>query len=75
MKTVQELINELSQYPKDTKVYTDHVYINLSNEIVLKHVDTDEEKRKREEEIDRISRKWKEEFERGEDMPTFASRW
>ena len=75
MKTVQELINELSQYPKDTKVYTDHVYINLSNEIVLKHVTTDEEKRKRDEEIEQISRKWEEEFERSRDMPTFASRW
>lgn len=75
MKTVQELINELLKYPKDTKVYTDHIYINSSNEIVLNHVSTDEEKRKREEEIERISKKLEEEFERGSDMPTFASRW
>lgn len=70
--TVQELINELSKYPKDKKVYNDHIEESLSGEIVLAHRYTDEEKRKIAEEFERLERKWEEEMER--DMPTFASR-
>lgn len=73
--TVQELINELSKYPKDKKVYNDHIQETLSGEIVLVHRYTDEEERNIEEDIERIERKWEEEMERGRDMPTFASRW
>ena len=73
--TVQELINELSRYPKDKKVYTDHIEETLSGKIILTHRYTDEEKRKMEEEIERRGREWEEEMERGRDMPTFASRW
>ena len=57
--TVQELINEL----------------NFSGDVLLKHRDTDEEKRKKAEETERFNREWEEEMERGRDMPTFASRW
>ena len=73
--TVQELINELSKYPKDKKVYTDKIKENLRGEIVLIHENTYEEKRKQQEEIERRDREWEEEMERGRDMPTFASRW
>ena len=73
--TVQELINELSKYPKDKKVYTDKIRVNFRNEIVLIHEDTYEEKQKQQEEIERRDREWEEEMERGRDMPTFASRW
>lgn len=73
--TVQELIDELSKYPKDKKVYTDHIAENLSGEIILTHNYTDEEERKIAEEIERRSREWEDEIERGRDMPTFASRW
>lgn len=73
--TVQELINKLSKYPKDKKVYTDHIGENLSGEIVLTHMYTDEEERNMAEEIERRNREWEEEMERGRDMPTFASRW
>lgn len=75
MTTVQEMINELLKFPKDKKVYTNKIRENLRGEIVLMHEDTCEEKRKREEEIERINRKWEEEMEHDRDMPTFASRW
>ena len=75
MTTVQELINELSKYPKDKKVYNDHIEENLSGEIILTHKYTDEEERKIAEEFERLTRKWEDEMERGRDMPTFASRW
>lgn len=78
--TVQELINELSKYPKDKKVYTDwglanYIGENFSGDVILTHKDTEEEKRKKEEETERFNREWEEETERGRDMPTFASRW
>lgn len=73
--TVQELIHELSKYPKDKRVYNDHIQETLSGEIVLTHNYTDDEERNMAEAIERIERKWEEEMERGRDMPTFASRW
>lgn len=78
--TVQELINELSKYPKDKKVYTDwglanYIGENFSGDILLKHRDTEEEKRKTEELFEQMNRERCEESERGRDMPTFASRW
>lgn len=73
--TVQELINILSELPKDKKVFTDNIRVNLRGEIVLTHKDIHEEEQKREEEIARRDRKRQEEMERGRDMPTFASRW
>lgn len=73
--TVQELINELSKYPKDKKVYNDDIQETLSGEIVLVHRYTDEEERNITEAIERIEQRWEEEMERGRDMPTFASRW
>lgn len=73
--TVQELINELSKYPKDKKVYNDDIQETLSGEIVLVHKYTDEEERNITEAIERIEQRWEEEIENGRDMPTFASRW
>lgn len=73
--TVQELIHELSKYPKNKRVYNGHIEEALSGEIVLTHEYTDEEKRKIEEGIEQLERKWEEEMECGRDMPTFASRW
>ena len=78
--TVQELINELSKYPKDKKVYTalgliNYIGENFSGNLILSHKDTEEEKKEREEMIERRDREWEEEMERGRDMPTFASRW
>lgn len=73
--TVQELINELSKYPKDKKVYNDDIQETLSGEIVLFHRYTDEEERNITEAIERIEQRWEEEMESGRDMPTFASRW
>lgn len=73
--TVQELINELSKFPKDKVVYTDYIGENCMGEIMLKHKRTDEEQRKIDEDIERRNREWEKEFERGGDMPTFGSRW
>ena len=63
--TVQELINELSKYPKDKKVYTDwglanYVGENFSGDVLLKHRDTEEEK----EQYEQMKREWEEEKER-----------
>ena len=63
--TVQELINELSKYPKDKKVYTDwglanYIGENFSGDVLLKHRDTDEEK----ERIEQMKQEWEEEKER-----------
>jgi hypothetical protein len=43
VNTVEELINVLSKYPKDTKIYTNRVRINMKGEILLTHNTTDEE--------------------------------
>ena len=71
VNTVEELINALSKYPKDTKLYTNQICKNIKGEIALTHKTTDEE-------IEYIKHRQKEreeEAERGRDMPTFASRW
>jgi len=71
VNTVEELINALSKYPKDTKIYTNQICKNIKGEILLIHKATDEE-------IEHIMRREKEreeEAERSRDMPTFASRW
>ena len=74
--TVQELINELSKYPKDKNVYTDwglanYIGENSSGDILLKHKDTDEEKRNYEEQI----RQWEEEKERAMREPAPRGVW
>lgn len=66
---VQELINELSKYPKDKKVYTswgliNYIGKNVSGDIILTHKDTDEEKRKTAKMIEKMNRDWEEEMER-----------
>ena len=71
VNTVEELINALSKYPKDTKIYTNQICKNIKGEILLIHKTTDEE-------IEHIRHREKErekEAERGRDMPTFESRW
>ena len=71
VNTVEELINVLSKYPKDTKLYTNQVCKNIKGEILLIHNTTDEEI----EHIRRREKQREEEAERGRDMPTFGSRW
>lgn len=75
--TVQELINELSKYPKDKKVYVNvwglvnHIGENFNGDLILSHKDTDEEKRKYEEQI----RQWEEEKERAMREPAPRGVW
>lgn len=71
VNTVEELINALSKYPKDTKIYTNQICKNLKGEILLIHKATNEEI----EHIKHREKEREEEAERGRDMPTFASRW
>ena len=71
VNTVEELINALSKYPKDTKIYTNQICKNIKGEILLIHKTTDEEI----EHIRRREKEREEDAERGRDMPTFASRW
>lgn len=74
--TVQELINELSKYPKDKKVYTDwglanYIGENFSGDVLLKHRDTEEEK----EQYEQMKRKWEEEKERAMREPAPRGVW
>lgn len=74
--TVQELINELSKYPKDKKVYTDwglanYIGENFSGDVLLKHRETDEEK----EQYEQMKRKWEEEEERAMREPAPRGVW
>ena len=68
--TVQELIKELSKYPEDKKVYVhlwglvNYIGENLNGDLILSHKDTEEEKRKKAEEIEKMNRDWEEETER-----------
>ena len=71
VNTVEELINALSKYSKDTKIYTNQICKNIRGEILLVHKTTDKEI----EHINRREKEREEEVERGRDMPTFASRW
>lgn len=71
VNTVEELINILSKYPKNTKIYTNQICKNIKGEILLIHKTTDEEI----ENIRHREKEREEEAERGRDMPTFASRW
>lgn len=71
VNTVEELINALSKYPKDTKIYTNRICKNLKGEILLTHKTTNEEI----EHIRHCEKEREKEAEHGRDMPTFASRW
>ena len=74
--TVQELINELSKYPKDKKVYTDwglanYIGESFSGDVLLKHRETEEEK----EQFEQMKREWEEERERAMREPAPRGVW
>lgn len=73
--TVQELIDELSKYPKDKKVYNDHIEENSVGVIVLTHEYTDEEKGKIDKAIKQVEEKLEDEIKHNSFMVTFVSRW
>ena len=69
--TVEELIRALSKYPKNTKVYTDAIGMNICGELMLVHKRTAEKKQVYEE----IKQRERErELHRGE-ITCFAERW
>ncbi len=73
--TVEELISALAKYPKNMKVYSNHIVRNFRGELVIEHQRTLEE--------ERAAKKAREEFYSGryqEEMDrvgetSFASRW
>ena len=74
--TVQELINELSKYPKDKKVYTswglaNYIGENFYGNIILTHRETEEEK----EQFEQMKREWEEERERAMREPAPRGVW
>lgn len=73
--TVQELIDKLSKYPKDKKVYNDNIEENSFGVIVLTHEYTDEEKRKIDEAIKQVEQKLEDEMENDSFILTFVSKW
>lgn len=74
--TVQELIIELSKYPRDMKITrVNSVFENAGGELTLTHKDTPEEielSNKREEEW---HRRHKEMLDRRGEITSFANRW
>ena len=78
--TVQELIIELSKYPRDMKITrVNSVFENADGELTLTHKDTPEEielSKKREEEWeDEWNRRHKEMLDRRGEITCFADRW
>ena len=73
--SVDELISALAKYPKNMKVYSNHIVRNFRGELVIEHQRTLEE--------ERAAKKAREEFYSGryqEEMDrvgetSFASRW
>lgn len=73
--TVDELIKELSKYPKDVKVYTNHIVKNFQGELSIVHKETPEEKAIRDREKERWNREHEERMERRGEITSFANRW
>ena len=69
--TVEELIKALSKYPKDTKVYTDNIGMNIRKERILTHKETAKEKQMYEE----IKQRDREREARRGEITCFADRW
>lgn len=60
--TVEELIDALSKFPKDKRVYTNDIGENLKGELYLTHKYTQEEL----DGIEQMKRNYEEEMERAE---------
>lgn len=75
IKTVEELIIELSKYPKDMRVHSNHIVQNLLGELVIEHKITPEEEKTHEMEIERLNREYQERMDRRGEITSFANRW
>jgi hypothetical protein len=73
--TVEELISALAKYPKNMKVYSNHIVRNFRGELVIEHQNTLEEERAAEKEREEFySGRYQEEMDRAGET-SFASRW
>lgn len=73
--TVEELISALAKYPKNMKVYSNHIVRNFRGELVIEHQRTLEEERVAEKEREEFySGRHEEEMDRAGET-SFASRW
>lgn len=75
INTVEELISALSKYPRDMKVYSNHITKNLAGQIIIDHENSPEEE---------ANERMLEEYRRREDrererrrgeITSFANRW
>lgn len=75
IQTVEDLISALAKYPKDMKVYSNHITKNLEGKLMIDHENSpEEEELERElEEMRRIENRERER-RRGE-ITCFADRW
>lgn len=75
IQTVEGLINELTKYPRDMKVYSNNITQNLLGELVIEHKRTPEEEEAHERETERFNREYQERMDRRGEITSFANRW
>lgn len=73
--TVEDLISALAKYPKDMKVYSNHIVQNFRGELVMEHQRTPEEEKKHQKEMEDFDKRYKEEMDRSGEITSFANRW
>lgn len=75
IETVEDLIRALSVYPKDIKVYLNHITKNLAGKLVIDHENSPEEE-ENERKLEEYRRKENAERERRRgEITCFADRW
>lgn len=75
IETVEDLIRALSEYPKDMKVYSNHITKNLAGKLVIDHENSPEEE-ENERKLEEYRRKENAERERRRgEITCFADRW
>lgn len=75
IETVEDLIRALSVYPKDIKVYSNHITKNLAGKLVIDHENSPEEE-ENERKLEEYRRKENAERERRRgEITCFADRW
>ena len=73
--TVEELISALAKYPKNMKVYSNHIVRNFRGELVIEHQRTLEEEEKHRKEMEDFDRSYEERMNRSGEITSFANRW
>lgn len=75
IQTVEELINELTKYPKNMKVYSNNITQNLLGELVIEHKRTPKEEEYYERQTERYNKEYQERMDRRGEITSFANRW